>query len=391
MPSSVWLLVFFSGWPLSGGNGATSTDHGRPSLPPSRDGCFSEEGVRDLQSVHGKYIEGETAAGVNNDGDESIALESVMEEEHEENAEVECKFEGEDDDVVCQEAQNSGVVQKMVRKFSHRGMKQMPLLVRRNTVARCTNVANDVRVGKSSTLRQNSQVIWDDDVTGADAATDHEFSSLMKRVSDIKLEGRLPEEDALQGESSSLSRGSASRMSLPSGALKSYMRSTKASVMKTREGSPPCAVETNKNQPASRGSQNSQASTGDSKRPSSSKGKTHTPPPEGTDGLPRRKGVVVKPNIPPVLLKGINRMQKPASSSQATDNCSEGRSTVPTTVSTEKENLSICSKTESKEKSQEVAASLPHHLLSGQCQDNCSQCSLVDLWFTIWHVEFHKK
>lgn len=390
MPSFVWLLVFFSGWPLSGGNGATSTDHGRPSLPPSRDGCFSEEGVRDIQNIHRKHIEGETAAGLNNDGDHSIALESVMEEEHEENAERDCKFKVEDDDVVCQEVQKAGVVQKMVRKFSRRGMKQMPLLVRRNTVARCTNFANDV--GKSSTLQQSSQVIWDDDVTGADAATDHEFSSLMKRVNDIKLEGRSTiKEDSVQGEISSLSRGSASRMSLPSGALKSYMRSTKASVMKTRENSPPCAVETNKNLLASKSSQTSQVFTSPSKRPSTSKGKTHTSSPEGVDSLPRRKGVVVKPNIPPVLLKGINKMQKFASSSQATNKCSEGQITVPSAVSTEKDSLSVYSKIESKEKSQEMAASLPHHLLSGQCQDNCSQCSLVDLWFTIWHVEFHKK
>lgn len=315
-----------------------------------------------------------------------------MEEEHEENAERDCKFKVEDDDVVCQEVQKAGVVQKMVRKFSRRGVKQMPLLVRRNTVARCTNFADDVRVGKSSTLRQSSQVIWDDDITGADAATDHEFSSLMKRVNDIKLDGRSPtKEDSIQGEISSLSRGSASRMSLPSGALKSYMRSTKASVMKTRENSPPCAVEPNKNLPTSKGSQTSQVFTSASKRPNSSKGKTLTSSSEGVESLPRRKGVVVKPNIPPVLLKGINKMQKLASSSQATNKSSEGQIMVHSAVSTEKDGLSACTKTENKEKNQEMSASLPHHLLSGQCQDNCSQCSLVDLWFTIWHVEFHKK
>lgn len=308
--------------------------------------------------------------------DNNIVLESVIEEEQEENMGATNVTETDGD--VYQYVQKASVVQKMVRKFTHGGLKQMPLLVRRNTVASCSNVANDVKTGK-----QQNHVIWDDEVTGEDAATDHEFSSLMERVNDIKLEESATYRKFLsQNDTSSLNRGSAARMSLPSGALKSYMRSTKASVMKTRENSPPCNVEVGKNMLTNKGSPDLQALTSSTKKTILCKGKCRNSIPEGSEGLLKRKGVVVKPNIPPVLLKGINKLQQQAST--------------PVTKQSIEGNLLALSdgntaSAESKRKPEEMATSLPHHLLRGQCHVNCSHCSLVDLWFTIWHVEFHKK
>ncbi|KAK7081907.1 hypothetical protein SK128_000882, partial [Halocaridina rubra] len=139
----------------------------------------------------------------------------------------------------------------MVNKFSDCDSKLAPALNRRNTVARCTDIANDVK-RKNLICHQNGDqhAIWDDHISGADAATDHEFSSLMERVSDLNRK----DSDAsnLEDKTSSLTRGSQSRKSLPAGALKSYMRGTKASIMKTRESSPSQVLEETspKNSPA---------------------------------------------------------------------------------------------------------------------------------------------
>lgn len=394
MPTSIWILVFFIGWPLSGGNGAASTNDSRPPLPPSRDGCITEESFRNSSSVHGECLSKDTEESHLDQAEyEDVPiLEAVWEEGHEES---DC-VSGVAENIGVGKSQGPGVVQKMVRRFSRRDSKVIPPLVRRNTVARCTDVVSDVQKGEHNPFRRASEqhVIWDDSVSGADAATDHEFSSLMERVSD------LYQKDCninMQSEGSPLARGSSSRKSLPAGALKSYMRGTKASILKTREGSPPHIVDVSsvkgvsspKGSPAPvRKGRVSSTVTSQGKGSNSDKADVK-PKSHGSAGntvtLRRKKVVTVKPSIPPVLLKGANKTPNQALLKSTDENISsENKET------TNKErSVSVSGNSESQSNNFDI--SQHSHLFSMQCHDKCNSCSLVDLWFTIWHVEFNKK
>lgn len=410
MPSSFWILVFFSGWPLSGGNGATNTKFSRPTLSPGRDGRLTKEGIRDTQNICSKVVEEienvelEGIQGhlneVQKDGD-ITPLETLQEEVVEDNDNHD-----QEDNETNEEKQGLGVVQKMVHKFSHCGPKQTPILARRNTVARCTNVMDDIRQGKRNISHHNSEgqhVVWDYSVTGADAATDLEFSSLMERISVLNTASYNKVHVKKEvSEGSSLSRDDSSRKSLPAGALKSYMRCTKASVMKTREGNSPPSVDgdknaSNKQSPSPTGSSlpngkvnHLQQSLLQSKvvisNKSNSKIKIRHMCPEGSASVRRKKGVTMKPSIPSVLLKGVNKLTSEASATVTSAVSHNNRDVTSQIVNNARES------TVSESRKPECRTWLaPQHHLVGQCEVKCNHCLLVDLWFTIWHVEFNKK
>lgn len=387
MPPSFWILVFFIGWPLSGGSGATISKINGPSLSPGRDGRLTKESIRDTKDIHREPV---------SEVENVEQLEGIVEhlDEIQEDGNIkglEClQVELADNDhvnsTINQEEKGPGVVQKMVLKFSKHGPKQVPFLTRRNTVARCTNIVNDVKQGKHDLLRRNIEsqhVVWDYNVTGADAATDLEFSLLMERMNVLNTasyDKTRAKKDTTEG-SSSLNRQSSSRKSLPAGALKSYMRGTKVSVLKTREGSIPPSIEEedrselrrnlpSRGSPSSSGRMNKashlqqpslQSKIATSIR-SDSIMKSGRSCPEGNETVQRKRTVTVKPSIPPVLLKGTSK------------------------AITEESTTAILALNRDK------AWSTPQrHLLGGQCEEKCNHCLLVDLWFTIWHVEFNKK
>lgn len=396
MSSSFWVLFFFIGWPLSGGNGAAITNDNRPPFPPCRDGCFTEESVRNIEHLRGECVNEDLekpADDIESNLEDTATLEAVWEEEDLDEEDDNQVFD--EGNCISEQSQGAGVVQKMVHKFSRRGSKFIPPLFRRNTVARCTDVANDVKQQKHNLFRRSSDqhIIWDDSVSGADAATDNEFSSLMERVSDLNE----PKVTNMQDEAS-LTRGSPSRKSLPAGALKSYMRGTKASIMKTREGSPPHTFDNSSPSvsPAlgSKGKTspgNSQVKTSHSDR-SDTKPKSHGPHIQNSVTARRKKVVNMKPNIPPVLLKGANR----DSSQVATVSSKVFQNNADETVSSEERTSSckegISSVTgDAQSQSHIFEISQDSRLCRTQCQEKCNSCSLVDLWFTIWYVEFNKK
>lgn len=317
-----------------------------------------------------------------------------------------------EDPSTSEEQQGPGVVQKMVRKFSHRSLRT-PFLARRNTVTRCTNVVNDIKQEKHNLVRRSSQgqhVIWDDSVTSADAATDNEFSSLMDRIHNLNQCVKDKDSDLVDGPP--LARDSPSRKSLPSGALKSYMRGTKASVMKTRDsnvspqnlegdkgpsdrqstltGSPSVSRRSNSMNPSLEASPQPKALV-------SSRAKNRHSHTEGNETVRRRKMVVVKPSIPPVLLKSTNNpsnVTSPTTTGTLSQKNVSHESTAEAVVGgiQKPTNLNASDNTDSDSSDRAgVAAVAQHHLLSGQCEESCNHCLLVDLWFTIWHVEFNKK
>lgn len=337
--------------------------------------------------------------------------DDVQDEENGENkaeAEIrESKNETEVDSSTCEEEQGRpGVVQKMVRKFSHSSLRRTPVLARRNTVTSCTDVVNDLKQEKHNPVRRNSEgqhVIWDMTVTSADAATDCEFSSLMDRIHNLNqslkdCQNSNPEKDG----GYTLARDSPSRKSLPAGALKSYMRGTKASVMKTRDGNA-SAQEGDKGTPDPTGSSSvstrpnrinpSLEASPQSKALVSNRAKNRNSHTESNETVRRRKMVIVKPSIPPVLLKSAN---KPTSVNAATTSVTHSQKNISHESCSEtivggmnrSTNLSVGDNTGD---TAGVTAVAQHHLLSGQCQESCNHCLLVDLWFTIWHVEFNKK
>lgn len=417
MPSSLWILVFFIGWPLSGGNGATTTKFSRPTLSPGRDGRLTKEGIRDTEDIHREFVD---------EAEDGKHLADIVEqlEEANEGSEISENVSYEDHNTLedktleastnCEEGQAPGVVQEMVRKFSSHGSRQTPFLIRRNTVARCTNVMKDIKGRKHNLIQHNVEgqhIIWVDSVTGADAATDLEFSSLMERISGLnsalneKTKGGKDQNCVSKENSTTLYRNSSSRKSLPACALKSYMRGTKASVMKTRDGNTPHCLEgdkctlnrhlpspqsslspsgiSNKRIPLLDASTHSQVAF-------SCRSKNINSHLEGGETMRRKRLVNIKPSIPPVLLKGANKTVSEKSSNSTTEVSHKHKGMTSQTVIGVRETLSTSYDSEC-DNGDKAELFSQHHLLSGQCDGKCSHCLLVDLWFTIWHVEFNKK
>lgn len=209
-----------------------------------------------------------------------------------------------------------------------------PLLSRRNSVARCSGVMEDMR-GKGGMERLK--------LPRNRAATDNEFSSLMERIQ---------EECA-----PALSSRTPSRKSLPAGALKSYMRSTASSVRRSQGSSVPQSPQDDSGKPEGKFRRGSQVPN---KQPS----------------LQRKKIVPVKPSIPPVLLKAretSGTIPEAKASREVADKESEEKH--------QTENTS--SRILGEEGGQKEGT-------LGHCGNQCKGCQLVDLWFTFWHVQFNE-
>ena len=274
---------------MAGGDRATDTPctSPRPAFSPSGDGGHSQESIRDPARSHGAALED--------------SLGDIAEEE---------------------------------KPDSLTGKVTAPLLSRRNSVARCSGVMEDIKEkGGVDRLR----VPWNC------AATDNEFTLLMERIQ---------EECA-----PALSSKTPSRKSLPAGALKSYMRSTVSSVRR------------------SQGSPVPQSSLDDSGKP---EGKFR----RGSQGsnkqtfLQRKKIVPIKPSIPPVLLKargtdGTIPEAEAQASTEGPDKASQEGCQSENTIG------SILGG-----KGRQEGNTLGH------CGNQCKGCQLVDLWFTFWYVQF---
>lgn len=283
-----WSFVFFIGWPLAGGDRATDTPcpNPRSTLSPSRDGGHSQESIRDTTRSHGAAVED--------------FLGDIVEEE------------------------TSGCMA---------GKETVPLLSRRNSVARCSGVMEDMRGVNRLRIPRNR------------AATDNEFASLMERI----------QEECIPA----LSSKTPSRKSLPAGALKSYMRGTLSSVRRSHGSSVPQSSQDDSGKPEGGVKRSSQ---GSNKQPS----------------LQRKKIVPIKPSIPPVLLKarGVDATIPKAEAETSTKDADK--------------------KTQEKQQSKntiggllEREGSLGEKTLN-HCGNQCKGCQLVDLWFTFWHLQFNE-
>lgn len=269
----------------------------------------------------------------------------------------------------------SSAVGNFTRKLSHGGSIRRPPMVRRNTVTRCTDVVCDVIPGapelRKRKVSQGPHVIWDNRITGADAATDDEYKSLMERVN----QSRDVSEDS-DNNGLSLTRGTVARKSLPNGALKSYMRGTQTSKRKTGK-----AEDQNE--------MNQQRSSRILQRNSPSR----TPSPK-----PQKKVVSQKPSIPHVLLKNASKNNITVNSSRNSNNdkChTPENSTVNKTGANAYKLESNNNFQNKQEKEKKLNCFSPPKWSACnaeiRCEENCHLCSLVDLWFGIWHVEFNKK
>lgn len=221
------------------------------------------------------------------------------------------------------------------------GKETMPLLSRRNSVARCSGVMEDMR-GKGGVNRLR--------IPRNRAATDNEFTSLMERI----------QEECIPA----LSSKTPSRKSLPAGALKSYMRGTLSSVRRSQGSSVPQSSHDDSGKPEGRVKRGSQ---GSNKQPS----------------LQRKKIVPVKPSIPPVLLK--------ARKTDGTIPKAEAEAEV-STKDTDKETRE---KQQSEKSANTIGGILEREGSLGEktlnhCGYHCKGCQLVDLWFTFWHVQFNE-
>lgn len=219
------------------------------------------------------------------------------------------------------------------------GKETVPLLSRRNSVARCSGVMEDIR-GKGGMNRLR--------VPRNRAATDNEFASLMERI----------QEECIPA----LSSKTPSRKSLPAGALKSYMRGTLSSARRSQGSSVPQSSQDESGKPEGKVKRGSQ---GSNKQPS----------------LQRKKIVPVKPSIPPVLLKA-----------RGTDGTISKAEAQAPTKDADKE-------TQEKQQFEKSAntidgilgreGSLGEKTLN-HCGNQCKGCQLVDLWFTFWHLQFNE-
>lgn len=294
LSSIIWSFVFFIGWPLAGGDRATDTPcpNPRPTLSPGGDGSHSQESIRDTARSHGATVED--------------FLGDIAEEE------------------------TSGCMT---------GKEMVPLLSRRNSVARCSGVMEDMK-GKGGVSRLR--------LPRNRAATDNEFASLMERI----------QEECIP----TLSSKTPSRKSLPAGALKSYMRGTLSSVRRSQGSSVP---------------QGSQDDSG------KSEGRVKRSPqgPNKQPSLQRKKIVPVKPSIPPVLLK-----------TRGTDGTIPKAEALSSTKSADKETQE---KQQPKKSANTIGGILGREGSLGEktlnnCGNQCKGCQLVDLWFTFWYLQFNE-
>lgn len=287
-----------------------------------------------------------------------------------------------------------------VRKFSRCGSIRRPPMVRRNTVTRCTNVVCDVIPGapevRKRKVSQGPHVVWDYRITGADAATDEEYKLLMERVHQIKelyLKKTgcrdISEESDNNGES--LTRGTVARKSLPSGALKSYMRGTQNYLRRTGK----VTVENEKNNLVKNSSITPQSPLqSKSSRILQRNSPSRTPSPK-----PQKKVVSQKPSIPHILLKNASKNTLTINSNMDSN---KGKSQTASNSTTNKISANA-NKIESnidfqynQEKEKQLNCFSPPKwsaLCKAEirCEEHCRLCSLVDLWFAIWHLEFNKK
>lgn len=219
------------------------------------------------------------------------------------------------------------------------GKEMVPLLSRRNSVARCSGVMEDMR-GKGGVNRLR--------LPSNRAATDNEFASLMERI----------QEECIP----TLSSKTPSRKSLPAGALKSYMRGTLSSVRRSQGSSVPQGSQDDSGKPEGRVKRGSQ---GSNKQPS----------------LQRKKIVPVKPSIPPVLLK-----------TRGTDGSIPKAEAQASTKGADKETRE---KQQSKKSANTIGGILGREGSLGEktlnhCGNQCKGCQLVDLWFTFWYLQFNE-
>jgi len=291
----------------------------------------------------------------------------------------------------------SSAVSNFSRKLSHRASIRRPTMVRRNTVTRCTDVVCDVIPGapelRARKVSQGPHVVWDYRITGADAATDDEYKLLMERVNLIKQlylkkSGyRDVSEDADNGNS--LTRGTVARKSLPNGALKSYMRGTQTSKRRTGKAEDQKEINNLVNTSSTTPQSPQQLR---SSRISQQKSPSRTPSPK-----PQKKAVSQKPNIPHVLLKKVSKTNITVSNSRNNnkDKCHtpENSTVIKTESNADKLESNYSENKQENEKKLTCFSSPKWSACNSEicCEENCHLCSLVDLWFVIWHVEFNKK
>lgn len=269
------------------------------------------------------------------------------------------------------------------RKLSHGRSIRRPPMVRRNTVTRCTDVVCDVIPGapelRARKVSQGPHVVWDNRITGADAATDDEYKLLMERVNQIKelylkkCGNKDVLEDSDDNGNSSLTRGTVARKSLPNGALKSYMRGTQTSNRRTGKAD-------------------------DQSELRSSRILQRNPPSRTPSPKPQKKVVSQKPSIPHILLKNASKnnitVTSPRNSNKDKCHISE-KSTVDKTSANANKLESNNTFQNKQEKEKKLNCFSPPKWSACNtdihCEENCNLCSLVDLWFGIWHAEFDKK
>lgn len=219
-----------------------------------------------------------------------------------------------------------------------------PLLSRRNSVACCSEVTENLKGKKAAAILR---VPW------KYAATEKEFISLMERVQE---ECAPP-----------ITSNRPSRKSLPAGALRSYMRSTVSSVRRSQGGLAPQSPQDDSAKSESNLKRDSQGSNRQS-------------------SLQRKKIVPVKPSIPPVLLKDRGTGGGGGAAAVGPE------AKPPLTPSANKESV--------RQQLPEDTACLPDEKkegvvkrfggrATGPCESNCTGCQLVDLWFIFWHAQFN--
>jgi len=290
-------------------------------------------------------------------------------------------------------------VDNTIRKFSCRGsIRRPPPMVRRNTVTRCTDVVCDVIPGapevRKRKVSQGPHVVWEHRITGADAASDKEYKLLMERVHQIKelylkKTGCKEAVEDSDNNGLSLTRGTFARKSLPSGALKSYMRGTQNFLRRTDK----LSVQDEKNNLVKSSSARPQSPQQPTSRVFQRNSPSRTPSPK-----PQKKLVIQKPSIPHVLLKNASKNTITINSNRNSnkDKCQTAGNSMSIKLAANAnkvENKTDIQYKQEKE-TQLNCFSPPRWSASNaevRCEEDCRLCSLVDLWFAIWHVEFNKK
>jgi len=286
-----------------------------------------------------------------------------------------------------------------IRKISHGGSIRRPPMVRRNTVTRCTDVVCDVIPGvpevRKRKVSQGPHVVWDYRITGADAATDEEYKLLMERVNQfkelyLKKSGCRDVSEDSDNNGESLTRETVARKSLPTGALKSYMRGTQNYLRRTGK----VTVENENNNLVKSPSTTPQSPQQPrSPRILQRNSTSRTPSPK-----PHKKVVSQKPSIPHVLLKNASRNTVAINSNMNSnkDKCQTAGNSTTNKISANANKVESNTDVQYKQEKENHLNCFSPPKWSAckaeiRCEEDCRLCSLVDLWFTIWHVEFNKK